>query len=222
MGKTYGQWCPVARALDIIGDRWTLVIVRDLLDGPRRFTELRAELRGISPTLLSERLAVLTGAGVVVRTNGGYGLTARGRELHVVIDALGRWGMPLLTRPDDNDVTNDHFGRSRLRFVFDPRRLPSRPLRISVDLDDERLWVDLDPFRWQEPVIVRPRRASDDGADVSLSTTLGALTRLVQGRYTTTELGERGQLAIDGAQWAVDALLWAITDASAVSAPARS
>jgi DNA-binding HxlR family transcriptional regulator len=220
--KTYGQWCPVTKSLDVVGDRWTFVIVRDLLDGPRRFTELRAELRGISPTLLSERLNALTDAGVVERASGGYRLTARGCELSGVIDALGRWGMALMTRPDDNDITNAHFGRMTLRFAFDPRRLPSRPMSVSADLDGEQLWVDIDSSRWQEPVVVRPRRVDDNGADVVLACTLGALTRLAQGRYTAPELAERGLLSLDGETWAIDAMLWSIADTTDVSAPARS
>jgi DNA-binding HxlR family transcriptional regulator len=96
--KSYGQTCPVAQSLAVVGDRWTLLIVRDLLPGPRRFADLLLSLPGISPAVLSARLKLLLGHGVVERVpaergrRARYTLTAAGRELGIVTGALAAWG----------------------------------------------------------------------------------------------------------------------------------
>jgi DNA-binding HxlR family transcriptional regulator len=92
--RSYGDPCGIARALDVIGERWALLIVRDLLFGPKRFTDLRAAL-GASPNVLSQRLAELEAGGVVQRRSAGgalYELTDWGRELHPLLVQLGAWG----------------------------------------------------------------------------------------------------------------------------------
>ena len=99
MAKRYGQACPVAKSLDLVGERWTLLLIRDLLDGPRRFQDFHASLPGIAPTLLSERLKVMEEHGMVARRfysehppRAEYVLTDKGRELGFVIGALAAWG----------------------------------------------------------------------------------------------------------------------------------
>lgn len=102
--RSYGQYCSVAKALDVIGDRWTLLIVRELLaQGPSRYTDLRSGLPGIATNLLAERLRELEQAGIVVREDAPppvatalFSLSPRGTQLKAVIDELGRWGMPLM------------------------------------------------------------------------------------------------------------------------------
>jgi DNA-binding HxlR family transcriptional regulator len=97
--RTYGDACGIARALDLIGERWALLIVRELILGPKRFTDLRSGLPNLSPNVLAQRLRELDGAGIVVRDKlpppvGAqvYELTDWGRELESVLTALGRWG----------------------------------------------------------------------------------------------------------------------------------
>lgn len=103
MAKRYGQHCPVAKSLDLVGERWTLLIVRDLLRGPARFQDLRAQLSGIPPKLLAERLRRLERQGLVARElysrrppRASYTLTDRGRGLGVVVAALATWGRALV------------------------------------------------------------------------------------------------------------------------------
>lgn len=100
MKRTYGQACPVAHALDVLGDRWALLVLRDLRLGPKRFSDLAAGLPGIAPTVLTQRLRDLTAHGVVERRElpppaaaTVYALTARGRDLEPVFQALASWGM---------------------------------------------------------------------------------------------------------------------------------
>jgi DNA-binding HxlR family transcriptional regulator len=102
--RRYDQFCGVARALDVVGERWTLLIARDLLLGPRRFADLQAGLPGLTPTLLTRRLRHLEAEQLVRRRRlpapaaaTVYELTPRGRELEPVVLALGRFGAPLLT-----------------------------------------------------------------------------------------------------------------------------
>jgi DNA-binding HxlR family transcriptional regulator len=97
--RTYGDACGIARALDVVGERWALLVVRELLLGPKRFTDLRAGLPNVSPDILSQRLRELESAGLVRRRKLAppagsrvYELTGRGHQLEPVVLALGRWG----------------------------------------------------------------------------------------------------------------------------------
>ncbi|MFC5727296.1 MULTISPECIES: winged helix-turn-helix transcriptional regulator [Nocardioides] len=101
MSKTYGQYCGLARALDLVGDRWSLLIVRELLIAPARFRDLQAGLGSIATNLLTDRLNTLQRAGVIERRTEGarpvYELTPLGAGLREPIEALVRWSTPLMT-----------------------------------------------------------------------------------------------------------------------------
>jgi DNA-binding HxlR family transcriptional regulator len=99
MPKRYGQACPVAKSLELVGDRWTLLLVRDLLRGPRRFQDLQQSLAGIPPNVLSDRLKLMEEHALVTRRfysdhppRADYALSERGRELSLVVGALAAWG----------------------------------------------------------------------------------------------------------------------------------
>src|SRR2546426_5685788 len=99
--RSYGQYCGLARALDAVGDRWSLLIVRELLPGPMRYSELVASLGGIATNLLADRLRSLESSGVIERRLGQasgvvYALTPWGSQLREAIDAFVRWGTPLM------------------------------------------------------------------------------------------------------------------------------
>jgi DNA-binding HxlR family transcriptional regulator/putative sterol carrier protein len=140
--RSYEQWCAVARALDLVGERWTLLIVRDLLVGPKRYTDLLAGLPGIGTNLLADRLRELEGLGVVERTvlpppAGAtvYRLTEAGAALEPVVFALGRWGFRYLGAPRPSDaMLPDPFILS-LRAAFRPEiagdRSESYELRVG-------------------------------------------------------------------------------------------
>src|ERR671923_662341 len=109
--RSYDQWCAVARALDIVGERWTMLIVRDLLVGPKRYTDLLAGLPGIGTNLLAQRLRELEDRGLVERSAlpppaGAtvYRLTETGAALEPVVHALGRWGFQFLGLPKPTDA----------------------------------------------------------------------------------------------------------------------
>jgi DNA-binding HxlR family transcriptional regulator len=105
MPRRYDQPCPVAKSLELVGERWTLLIVRDLLARPRRFQDLQESLTGIAPNILSERLKLMEEHGLIRRSfysdhppRAAYELTDKGRELGWVVGALAAWGSRHLHR----------------------------------------------------------------------------------------------------------------------------
>jgi DNA-binding HxlR family transcriptional regulator len=106
--SSYGQFCPVAKAMELLDERWTMLVVRELLDGSSHFNELRRGVPKMSPALLSKRLHTLTRAGVIERSDvdgrTSYALTACGRELNDVIQALGAWSVRWIPELGDEDL----------------------------------------------------------------------------------------------------------------------
>jgi len=90
--QTYAQYCPISRTLDIVGDRWTLLVIRELIIGSTRFNEIARGLPGLSRGLLSRRLRQLEGAGVIEREDGAYRLTPAGEDLQGLVMQLAEWG----------------------------------------------------------------------------------------------------------------------------------
>src|SRR2546430_6051478 len=105
MKRSYNQFCGVAKALDIVGERWTLLIVRNLLLGPQRYSDLLRELPGITTNLLAKRLQEMEARGLIEKSAGAsteshaYRLTSLGLALEAAIHALGRWGFRQMRSP---------------------------------------------------------------------------------------------------------------------------
>lgn len=135
----YGQFCSVARAHEVLGGRWTLLVVRELLCGSTRFNDIRRGIPRISRTMLSERLEALTFIGAIARTNGEHGpeyaLTQAGKELATLVGALGTWGqrwLPRLAKNEDNDLEPLFVDmQRRVRFAA----LPKHPIVIRFEID---------------------------------------------------------------------------------------
>ena len=126
--RSYDQYCAVARGLDVVGDRWTLLLVRDLLLGPKRYKDLLAGLPGIGTNLLAARLRELEGAGLIERTvlpppagSTVYQLTEAGQALEPAVVALGRWGARFLGRPRKTDVMVPRAYFVAMRGVYNPQ-----------------------------------------------------------------------------------------------------
>jgi DNA-binding HxlR family transcriptional regulator len=126
--RTYGDACGIARALDVIGERWAILVVRELLLGPKRFTDLRAGLPRLGPDILSQRLRELEDAGVVCRDqlpppagSRVYRLTDWGRELEPVVLGLGRWGSRAPFPGDHETLGVDAFMLA-LKTLYEPAR----------------------------------------------------------------------------------------------------
>ena len=124
--RTYGDQCGIARALDVIGERWALLVVRELILGPKRFTDLRAGLPNVGPDVLSQRLRELDAAGLIRRRTlpppasaRVYELTERGAELEPVVLALGRWGSGA-PMPDGEASMSPDSIMLALKTMYDP------------------------------------------------------------------------------------------------------
>ena len=141
--RSYRQYCSFARGLDIVGDRWILLIVRELLDGPRRYNELLHGLPGIATNLLAERLRDLVEAGVLERgPDQTYALTEWGAWLRDVVYAVGRWARPLMGRMERDDEFRSHWLVHPIHVLYEgvDRRRP--PLTIEVKTADTPMTLE--------------------------------------------------------------------------------
>ena len=149
MSRSYGQYCGLARALNVIGDRWNLLIVRQLLLGPARYRELLEGLPGIATNLLSDRLRDLEAAGVVERQPAAdgnavtYGLTPWGSELRGPIDGLVRWSTPLMVTGPGSDVFRAEWLAVALPALLRGRVAVDASATIGVTVDDETFQISV-------------------------------------------------------------------------------
>lgn len=147
--RSYGQYCGLARALDVVGARWSLLIVRELLIGPARYSELLNGLPGIATNLLADRLRELEEVGVVQRaldtkSNGiTYMLTPWGSELRGAVAALVNWSTPLMVSGPQDDTFQAHWLVVALDSLLRGRRA-SQPMTVGVSVDDTIVAVHVD------------------------------------------------------------------------------
>lgn len=160
--RSYGQYCALARALDVIGDRWNMLIVRELLPGPLRYGELKASLSGIATNLLSERLRSLEGDGVIERQVGdrgvNYSLTSWGAELREAMEALGRWGAPLVASGRGDDAFHPRWLVPALPALLGDATA-SPPVEIGLEVEGYLITVRIDE---DGPHAYAPDRHSPD------------------------------------------------------------
>jgi DNA-binding HxlR family transcriptional regulator len=148
--RSYGQFCALAKALDVVGDRWSLLIVRELmLQGACRYTDLLRGLPGIATNLLAERLRHLEQAGVVSREEAPppvattlFRLTPRGEELRGVIRELGRWGGPLLAGAGDGDAFRSYWISLPIELYYYDPKPEAPPVEIELRTGDEPMTVE--------------------------------------------------------------------------------
>lgn len=145
--KTYGQFCALARSLDVVGERWTLLIVRELLPGPMRYTELKTSLKGIATNLLAERLRTMEAHGIVERRLEGagvaYALTPWGEGLREPMEALGRWGAPLLATGRGDDAFQPRWLTLALPALL-RGATSSTPVELGIETDGFLLVLRID------------------------------------------------------------------------------
>lgn len=197
--RAYGQFCPVARALDLVGDRWTLLIARDLILGPQRYTDLRKGLPGIATDLLAARLRALEAAGFVRRHElpppapaTVYELTAQGWSLARVVEALGRFGLPYV-----GDLTPDETGpleRLVLALIpsFSAEAVPGLEEVYELELAGEAFGVTVGAGG------VQVSRGAPPEAGLRLRTDPVTLLGLLRGEVSAQEAFAAGKLAAHG------------------------
>jgi DNA-binding HxlR family transcriptional regulator len=175
--RTYGEHCAVARALDVIGERWALLVVRELLLGPKRFTDVRAGLPNAKPSVVSHRLRELEDAGVVRRRKLGppasawvYELTEDGRDLEPIVTALGHWGRRVPARP--GAVHGSDSLVLALMSRFDPQAARGLSGSLELRLGADRYRIEVSDGR------ITARRGEHEAPDALIETdseTLGAM-----------------------------------------------
>ncbi len=180
--RTYGDCCGIARALDVVGERWALLVIRELLLGPKRFTDLRAGLPGASANVLAQRLRELEQAGIVAKrrlpppaASQVYELTPRGAEIEPVVLALGRWGAATPLAPEHAGMSLDSHLLA-LRTLFAPERADGLEALVELRLEGDVFKLAIADGE------VRVVRGSAGPADVTLETAPSTLLELVHGR----------------------------------------
>ena len=206
--RSYGQYCGVTTAVELVGERWAMLIVRDLLVGPRRYTDLKQGLPKIPTNILSARLKELQEGGVVRRvplTNCGlvYELTDYGRELEPIVLALGRWGFAQMGEPGPDDVVTADSLTMALRTAFRPdaaASLPPADYELHVGDVALRVQVDGDELRIAQlaPPAAPPRRGrSLPAGEPELVFAAGpGIRRVISGELTPAEAIDQDVLAV--------------------------
>lgn len=185
--RTYGQYCPIAAGLDIVGDRWTLLICRELAQGDCRYTDLRNALDGIAPNLLSERLRILQDAGLVSTVElpppaarSVYHLTDDGRRLIPVLRAMARFGVRYLEGEPDEEMSA---ARAANALLLPWRRPVDADLRVRLAIGDSRVDIALDGRDTRLEAV-----DAEIGADVVVATDSASLVRARQGEPLDAEV----------------------------------
>ena len=209
--RNYRQFCPTARVLDIVGERWTLLIVRDLLLGPKRYTDLRRGLPGMASNLLAIRLAEMQDADLIVkqrhekpRPREVYVLTERGRELQGVLVELARFGLPYLDMPTDDEPMVAERVPLGLVAMIHPAELPDGGMRLRCDLDEGDLTITLVPdgppgarLTFHERITVDPTDPAV-AVDVTLKGSMATLLWIRRGVITGEDAIAQDLLTLEG------------------------
>jgi DNA-binding HxlR family transcriptional regulator len=205
--RTYDDGCAAAHALDLVGERWALLVVRELLLGPKRFTDLRSGLPHASPNVLAQRLRDLEAAGVVRRgklpppaASKIYELTEWGRDLEPVIIELGRWGVRSPTKPPDAELGVDSLILS-FRTMFDPDRAEGLDASYEFRLGEDRFRAEVDEGR------LEIERGTAEQPDATVEADAGTLAALVYDDLELDDTLSSGDLRIIGDRAAVERFL---------------
>jgi DNA-binding HxlR family transcriptional regulator/putative sterol carrier protein len=210
----------VARALDLVGERWALLVVRELLLGPKRFTDLRAGLPNAKPSVLAQRLRELEQGGIVRRRKLGppagarvYELTDSGHELEPIVQALGRWGRRVPIRPGaahgvDAEVL-------ALKWRFDPEAAGDLSASYELRVADDRFRIEVTEGR------IETRRGDAEAPDAIIETGPKTLEELINDGREFAEAVRSGDMRIEGDQGLASRFLGLYTAAER-TAPATS
>ncbi|MGW1891459.1 winged helix-turn-helix transcriptional regulator [Streptomyces sp. NPDC002004] len=198
-GRSYDQYCAAARALDAVGDRWTLLIVRELLAGPRRYTDLHADLPGVSTDMLAGRLKDLEREDVVTRRKlpppasaAVYELTARGRALLPVLEALSVWGAPLLEERRPTDAVRAHWFALPLRARLEALEVTGT---VEVRLDEGEFHLRLGR---EAGTVAYGDGPAPEEPDARLRLDAGTCLAVTRGELTLEDAVREGRVDVTG------------------------
>lgn len=208
MTQSYGHFCPVARTLEKIGDKWSLLIIRDLLLGPQRFTDLLGYLNHITPKWLTQRLRELESSGIIERDKKAgrrevrYKLTTAGRDLRPIVEAMAEWGFRYAMRPPipGEVVHPDLLMRSLTSSLNKKGKLLPRPAKWLMQFPQTQYSLSFNDKNWSSS------REEDPNSDLKITT-----TPEIWATVFTAPRSERTRLAkaiqIDGAQDRIEEFL---------------
>jgi DNA-binding HxlR family transcriptional regulator len=202
----YGQFCPVSKAMEILGERWTLLILRELLLGATRYSDIQRCLARISPTVLSKRLASLEANGLLVRRNAAaghpeYQLTEAGRALYPIVYQTAEWGMRYARHTIVEDDLDVGLLMVDIQRRIDPTKLPGGRTVLRFRFTDLNKyadwWIRVDNAAAEADVDLCTEDPGDD-VDVYFTTTLRTLTEVWMGDLPLARAREDGRLQIVG------------------------
>lgn len=195
--RSYEDPCGIARSLDAVGERWALLVVRELMFGPKRFQQLRSGLHGISPNVLSQRLRDLEGAGVLRRSQMEppasveiYELTPRGQALKPILLELGRWGshVPI--------TTSEQLSLSGFLLALETLFEPAAAVDATFALRVDNLWVSVTVDGGHLGIA----RGPTERPTVAFDTDLATIRSIAFGRETLARAEHDGRLKISGSR----------------------
>jgi len=193
----YGQYCPIARALDLLGERWSLLILRDMLVGATRFNDLARGLPGLSRTLLTKRLRQFERGGLVEKVDGEYVLTEAGRELEPIVFGLGAWGAQWTFGDPDPDELDPEVLVWWMHTRLDTSMLPAKRHVLHIRFTDDRrmFWVVVEGG---DPSVCLTDPGFD--VDVTITSDLASLHQVWLGRLPIETAMRSGRLEFIGAR----------------------
>jgi len=202
--RSYGQYCTLASALDVVGERWTLLIVRELMIGPRRFKDLTANLPGIGKNLLTERLRFMEDEGLLHRRrlpppadSQVYELTADGRALGPALVALGTWGMGRVGSPHPDRAFRAAWAMFPMSYMADTAAARGVHESYEFRIDEETFHLRVDDG------VVLPRAGEAQAPDLVITMDIDTLLELFSGQLEAPEGVVAGRIAIDGSPQAL-------------------
>jgi DNA-binding HxlR family transcriptional regulator/putative sterol carrier protein len=219
--RGYRQFCPAARALDVVGERWTLLVIRELLFGPKRYTDLQEGLPGIGPNVLAARLRSLTAAGLIEQrrlpppaASTVYELTDLGAGLRPVLLSLFQWGLQLLDAPCADDVVRASYWIPAIEAAAYPERAP----KGTDDIYEFRIGEEAITVLMKAGVIT-VRQGAAESPDLVIRTDASTFVKLGRGTTTAAEAARTGALTFEGDPGAAErcAAIFAVQDSTADS-----
>lgn len=193
--KSYEQYCTIATGLDMIGDRWSLLVLRELSFGDRRFTDLKAALPGVATNLLTDRLRGLEEDGLIEKrelpppaARSVYRLTRAGTRIRPVLRAIAQFGMPYLAPPEEGTVRPQMAVYGGAGALFDPVAAVGVNLRVRFVLDGDEHWLEIRDGKLRRADVTQP-------PDLTVTGSAGALFELSRGADLESLAG---QLEIEG------------------------
>ena len=201
--RSYGDPCGIARALDVLGERWALLVVRELVLGPKRFTDLRSHLPGIATDVLAQRLRQLEQAGVLrpvplppPAAGQVYELTDRGHDLEPVLHALGRWGSQEGFAAVTHDLSVDAFAVA-LSTVFEPTNADGLDITLALVVDGDALVLEVRDRSLQV------HRGTVAQPDAQIAGSVAALRELLWRGRPLSEAEADGSVTVSGTRTVV-------------------